>query len=82
MKFFLLLLNFSKVWNPATYEKAASLDAGPYIPDPGDVPMIDDRIPVSVKVVHATRFRGPPQYNVSWLNIFESFHEGRKKSKK
>jgi hypothetical protein len=63
-KSLLFMLNFSKVWNPAAYEKASSFEARPY-PDPGDVPMIDDRIPVSVKVVNATRFRGPPQYNVS-----------------
>lgn len=61
--FILLLLN-SKVWNTPLYEKASSQENSKALTF--DTPKFDDRTPLSVKVINSTRFRGPPQYNVSF----------------
>ena len=60
----LQIFTFSKVWNHPLYELSPSEELPPLLDN--DVPRVDDRIPISVKVVPATKFRGPPQYNVSF----------------
>ena len=57
-----------KVWNAPLYEKGSSQESNELIEDFSacQIPKFDDRIPVSVKVVHSKRFSGPPQFNVSF----------------
>ena len=60
---FVLLLSNSKVWNTPLYEKESSEENNHALTF--ETPKFDDRTPLSVKVINSTRFRGPPQYNVS-----------------
>jgi hypothetical protein len=57
------MVNFSKIWNPPVYEQASIPTSG----NLADVPGIADKVPVMVKVVQATHFRGPPRHNVRQL---------------